>query len=100
MIDEDGFDDEAELIFAATVAMLDRAKDADDTAVMEQMFDSIIDRLLLGHGITAVDAQSRRMLLNAFWLALRDAMEARGHNAGGNYAPDPRRNAFLISPQL
>jgi integrase len=98
-IDDEGIDDDAELIFAATVAMLDRAKESDDPAVLERMFGAIIDRLLLGHGIAAVDAPSRRLLLNAFWLALRDAMEARGNNAAGNYAPDPKANRFPVFTQ-
>lgn len=93
-IDNAGIDEDAEVIFAATVAMLDKAKEADSPSVYEAMFGSIINKLLLGHGIAAVDAPSRRLLHVAFWLALRDAMEARGHNAAGNYAPDPKADRF------
>ncbi|MEQ1770924.1 MAG: DUF6538 domain-containing protein, partial [Devosia sp.] len=94
-IDDENLEgEEAELAYEATIAMLDRAKGRDEAAALEPMFGAIIDRLLIARGIPSVDAQSRRLLLSAFWLALRDAIEVQRRAAGGDYRPDPKSDRF------
>jgi hypothetical protein len=50
--------------------------------------------MLLAESIRRVDASSRDLLLRAFWLALRDALELRLRNAHGDYTPDPKSERF------
>lgn len=90
--DDDGFVDE--LIFASVVAYLDRIKESSDENTLEIVLGPIADRLLARKGILRLTAASRRMALEAFWLALRDAMERRQREAGGDYSPDPRSERF------
>jgi integrase len=92
--DDDDFDDEEELVFAATIAYLDRINADGESEDLEPLLGAIVDRLLLAKGIAAVDVPSRRLLLSAFWLALRDAMELRRRNAAGDYTPDPKSERF------
>ena len=65
-----------------------------DTATLEIHLGSIVDRLLVSEGVRRVDAASRGLLLRAFWLALRDALEARLRNAQGDYTPDAKAERF------
>ena len=90
--DDDGSDDE--LIFASVVAYFDRIKESSDENALEITFGPIVDRLLARKGIIRVKPASRRMVLEAFWLAGRDAMERRQREAGGDYSPDPKAERF------
>lgn len=71
-----------------------------DAAALEIRLGPLVDRVLLSEGIRRVDAASRGLLLRAFWLALRDALEARLRNAQGDYSPDPKAERFpaWVSP--
>lgn len=71
-----------------------------DVAVLEIHLGRLVDRLLLAEGIRRVEAASRGLVLRAFWLALRDALEARLRNAQGDYSPDSKAERFpvLTSP--
>jgi integrase len=66
----------------------------DEEAVLEHRLGALVDRLLLAKGIAAVDPETRPVLLNAFALALRDAMELREREARGDYTPDPKAQRF------
>ncbi|MDF3812732.1 MULTISPECIES: hypothetical protein [Rhodopseudomonas] len=48
----------------------------------------------MAESIRRVDEASRGLLLRAFWLALRDALESRLRNAQGDYRPDPKSERF------
>lgn len=78
----------------AAARHLEALGDSDEPADLEAAFGPIIDRLLLGEGIRRVDPGSRLLLLKAFRLALQDAFERRGRNAGGDYTPDPKAERF------
>jgi hypothetical protein len=65
-----------------------------DTAALEVHLGPLVDRILLSEGIRRVDVASRGLLLRAFWLALRDALESRLRNAQGDYKPDPKAERF------
>ncbi|WP_434959649.1 site-specific integrase [Labrys sp. La1] len=67
---------------------------ADDTEALEAVLGSIVDRLLLAHGIRRVDSHSRLILLGAFRDALRDAAASRQRQAEGDYSPDPKAQRF------
>ncbi|WP_439407946.1 tyrosine-type recombinase/integrase [Bradyrhizobium sp. DASA03076] len=71
-----------------------------DPAALEIRLGLLVDRLLLSEGIRRVDDASRGLLLRAFWLALRDALEARLRNAQGDYTPDAKSERFpaWVSP--
>jgi integrase len=80
--------------FKATVANLDRIASSGDSAKLERTVGPIVDRLLLARGIASVDGETRDILLDAFMLALRDAMQHRERNAEGDYSPDPKARRF------
>ena len=86
--------EEMEGAFEATIAFLDRAAESGDPADLETPLGPLVDRLLLRKGIAKLAAESRPMVLEAFWLALRDAMERRKREAGGDYSPDPKSERF------
>lgn len=65
-----------------------------EISALEIHLGRLVDHLLLSEGIRRVDAASRRLLLRAFWLALRDAFEVRLRNAQGDYSPDPKSERF------
>jgi integrase len=65
-----------------------------DRASLELCVGALVDRLLLAESIRRVDEASRGLLLRAFWLALRDALESRLRNAQGDYRPDPKSERF------
>jgi integrase len=92
--DDDLEGEEAGLAYEATIAMLDRVEERGDVSTLEPMFGALIDKLLIARGIPSVTAQSRRLLLEAFWLALRDAMEVQRRGAGGDFSPDPKAGRF------
>jgi len=92
--DNQDFEGEAELAFAATLAYLDRLKASGEPQDLEPALGAIIDKLLLARGIASVDSATRSILLSTFWLALRDAMEHRQRNATGDYSPDPKADRF------
>ncbi|WP_063779869.1 hypothetical protein [Bradyrhizobium pachyrhizi] len=75
---------------------LPQPEDRPDTATLEVHLGLIVDRLLLSEGIRRVDAASRGLLLRAFWLALRDALEVRLRNAQGDYTLDPKAERFPV----
>jgi hypothetical protein len=64
------------------------------SADREKALGPLVDRLLLKKGIAGVDGDTRETLLEAFHLALRDAMVARERNAGGDYSPDLKAGRF------
>ena len=61
-----------------------------EAVALEIHLGPLVDRLLLAEGIRRVEAASRGLLLRAFWLAIRDALEVRMRNAQGDYSPDPK----------
>ena len=92
--DDDLEGEEAGLVYEATIAMLDRVKGQGDVSALEPIFGAIIDKLLIARGVPSVNAQSRRLLLEAFWLALRDAMDVQRRGAGGDFSHDPKAERF------
>ncbi|HEV7277719.1 MAG TPA: tyrosine-type recombinase/integrase [Devosiaceae bacterium] len=90
--EDDGLADEA--IFASVIAYLNRLKASPDENALEMELGALADRLLLQKGIVRLTAASRRMALEAFWRALKDAMERRQREAGGDYSPDPKSERF------
>lgn len=72
----------------------ERAKDPVGVEVLEGPLGAIIDSFLLAEGIGRVDQASRLLLLEAFWMALRDAFASRARNAEGDYAADPKSERF------
>jgi len=92
---DDDYDSELEhALFEHTANQLGALLDTGDNNALEKTVGPIIDRLLLEKGISAVDARSRQMLLSAFGSALRQAMEVRHRQAGGDYSPDPQSERF------
>lgn len=83
-----------EAIFTATLNHLNSIRAEDEEESLELPLGALVDRVLLDHGIQQVDVFTRPMLLRAFWLALRDAVEARQRNAAGDYSPDPKASRF------
>ena len=79
---------------ALTLDHLPPPDQSPDVAALENLLGRLVDRLLLSEGIRRVDAASRGLLLRAFWLALRDALEARLRNAQGDYTPDAKAERF------
>lgn len=80
--------------FKAAAASLDDLVGTGNAARLETAVGPIVDRLLLARGIAGVDHDTRAPLLDAFILALRDAMHHRERNAGGDYSPDPKATRF------
>lgn len=80
--------------FTATMDYLDRLQVNGTDEDLEIPLGPLVDRVLLDHGIHQVDAFTRPMLLRAFWLALKDAMEARRRNATGDYTPISSSSRF------
>lgn len=85
---------ESEELYASIVAHLERVKSSGSEQALEIMLGGIVDRLLKRRGIMEVTAASRELLLDAYWLALKDAMELRQRNALGDYRPDPKAERF------
>jgi integrase len=65
-----------------------------DPETLEEPLGPLVNRLLRAKGIHRVTAQTRSILLSAFWAALRDAFESRQRNAEGDYSPDVKANRF------
>ncbi len=80
--------------FNSIIANLDALASADDPRTLERPLGPLVDRLLLAKGIASVDEATRAILLQAFYLALRDAFVLRERNAGGDYSPDPKATRF------
>jgi hypothetical protein len=80
--------------FRSVSQHLDKAEGIDGAPNLEAAFGPLIDRLLQTKGIVEVDAESRPVLLEAFRLALRDAMQQRERNARFDYSPDPNAERF------
>jgi integrase len=80
--------------FKATVAHLDKIASDGIPAHLERAVGPLVDRLLLARGIATVDSETRPILLDAFILALRDAMQHRERTARGDYSPDPKAQRF------
>jgi hypothetical protein len=91
--------DEDAAYFQAAGTHLDRLAEASNTSDLEAPLGAVVDRLLLAKGIASVDSMSRLILLQAFHLALRDALELRKRNAGGDYFPDPKAVSFPNGPR-
>jgi hypothetical protein len=67
---------------------------------LEAPLGPLVARLLLIKGIGRIDAQSRLMLLEAFWKALRDAFEARKRQSMGDYRPNPNADRYpTLAPE-
>jgi len=89
-------DDEPDYWTAALTA-LDRLSSplpAPSPFTLEDALGPLVDRLLLGRGISKVDSKSRETLLECFALALKDAFETRKRNAEGDYSPAPKSERF------
>jgi integrase len=80
--------------FKSAATNLDKIANSGDSAKLEMTVGPIVDRLLLARGIASVDSDTRPILLDAFMLALRDAMQHRERNAEGDYSPDPKAHRF------
>jgi integrase len=80
--------------FKSGAENLDRIAGAGVPENLERTVGPLVDRLLLARGIASVDSDTRLILLDAFILALRDAMQHRERNAGGDYSPDPKAHRF------
>ncbi|KAA0077808.1 phage integrase N-terminal SAM-like domain-containing protein [Tardiphaga sp. P9-11] len=61
---------------------------------LEAPLGPLIKRVLLKEGVGEVDEQSRLMLLEAFWKALRDAFEIRERYSQGDYRADPKADRY------
>lgn len=92
--DEGDLPEEAEAIWEATKGYLLEVDDAGDSPELEAMLGGVLDRLLLAYGIRRVDAPTRRLLLQALLLAMRDAAEARLQKSRGDYRPDRKAERF------
>lgn len=89
--DEGDLPEEAAAVWSATVASLNLVEAKGD---LEPTLGPLVDRLLLAEGVGQEDVPSRRLLLHAFWLALKDAFEVKERNAQGDYTPDPKSERF------
>ena len=78
----------------AAVASLDRVANERDSVGLEKAFGFIIDGRLRARGIGRTAPETRGMILQAFYVALRDAFESRKRNAEGDYSPDPKSQRF------
>ena len=65
-----------------------------ESFALEQPLGPLVDRLLLARGIQTITAESRGLVLCAFWAALRDAFATRKRNAEGDYSPDSKAGRF------
>lgn len=83
--------EEMEGHWAAVADMMQRMGEADG---LEKPLGPLVDRLLREKGIRQLDAQSRSIVLSAFYKALRDAFENRRRNAEGDYSPDAKAQRF------
>jgi len=86
--------EEEGVYFKSAAKHLAKIRERADSRGLEPALGAIIDRLLLAKGIARVEDDSRLILLQAFHLALRDALELRERNAGGDYSPDPKAERF------
>jgi integrase len=85
--------EELEAAFGSIVLEL-KGKEESSDEKLEEIVGPLVDRLLRDEAILEVDTQSRRMLLTEFVKALRQGMEARQRNAGGDWSPDPNSERF------
>ncbi|MCB4767848.1 site-specific integrase [Ancylobacter sp. Lp-2] len=65
-----------------------------DSAALERQIGPLVDRMLMRHGIVAVDVRSRSMLLMEVPKALTEGLEAHARKVGGDYSPDPKSERF------
>jgi integrase len=86
--------EEEGVYFKSAAKHLDSIRERADSQGLEPALGPIVDSLLLAKGIAGVDDNSRLILLQAFHLALRDALQLRERNAGGDYSPDPKAERF------
>ncbi|CAG0987810.1 hypothetical protein RHIZO_02084 [Rhizobiaceae bacterium] len=75
-------------------ALLSPLASVEDAEDLERWFGTLLDRMLLRKGIGKVDEGSRTMVLAALRDGLRDAVESRMRNAGGDYSPDSKASRF------
>lgn len=80
--------------FGSAITHLDNLEDEDDSEALESALGPIVDKLLLAHGISSLDALSRRMVLQEFLSALRDGFDVQRKKASGDYSPDPKAQRF------
>lgn len=78
----------------AVIDHMEALGEAERTQELERSFGPIINRFLLGHGIAALTATSRQLILEAFRKALVDAAGHRKRNASGDFSPDPTAARF------
>ncbi|SER41282.1 Site-specific recombinase XerD [Faunimonas pinastri] len=79
---------------AAITATLEHWRNVGQGTDLETALGSLVDRLLRRKGIQRVDDPSRKMVLDAFHMALQHAWEALQRNAQGDYSPDPKATRF------
>ena len=82
--------EEDECAFAIAVRKLTEAADCDG---LEPVLGPLADRMLLAKGLR-IEPECRPVLLDAFCMALRQALEHRHRNAQGDYRPDPKADRF------
>jgi len=76
------------------LANWDRIAESGEPRDLDTALGPVVDRLLLAKGISRVTAETRDMILTAFWQAGKDAFESRKRNAEGIYSPDPKSQRF------
>ncbi len=86
--------DEEQAVFGKLADDFLAARERGDPCELERLVGPIVDRLLLARGIAKVEPRSRRLLFDAFGLALADAFRSRERQAGGDYSPDPKAERF------
>lgn len=92
--DEESDGEGEQELYASVIAHLDRVKESGKPDALEMLLGAIVDRLLAQKGILRLTPASRTLCLDAFWLALRQAMEVRQLHAEGDYRPDPKAERF------
>ena len=65
-----------------------------DGEELERQIGPLVDRVLMRHGIVAVDVRSRAMLLMEVPKALAEGLETHARKLGGDYSPDPKSERF------
>jgi len=78
----------------AVLTNWDRLAEGAEPSDLEKPLGVIVDRLLLAKGIKQVAAETRGVILSAFWQAGKDAFERRKRNAEGDYSPDSKSERF------
>ncbi|MGX7743148.1 site-specific integrase [Rhodopseudomonas parapalustris] len=87
-------DEDRNAEWAAVNAYWERIGSTGRSQDLEAPLGPLIARMLLGKGIREIDGQSRLMLLEAFWKALREAFEVRTRYSMGDYRPPQYADRF------